>query len=198
MVYCTRKKFKLKFESHKHIRARSLKNYSPESFVDTLSNTDWSEVFISNDVNVAWEKFKCLFLNVIDNVAPLKWIRIKQRTEDWMTADILNDIEERDRLLGKYNRNKSKKEYFKAYCKLRNKIQRDIKQEKSDCIMENVKENKNNPSKLWKILKSLGFRNENKSGSNIVLNKNGELSFDSKSNANYMNDFFTNVASDLV
>ena len=35
---------------------------------------------------------KIIFLNVLDNIAPVKQIRLKQRTEPWLTAEILELI----------------------------------------------------------------------------------------------------------
>ena len=64
---------------------------------------------------------------ILDKVAPVKEIRLKQRTEPWMNSDILHDIRERDQLLYKFNKDRSKKDLYVAYKKLRNKIQRDIK-----------------------------------------------------------------------
>ena len=54
--------------------------------------------------SVAWDNFKCLFLSVLDNIAPVKEVRIKQRTEPWITSDILNSINERDKLFVYLNR----------------------------------------------------------------------------------------------
>ena len=41
--------------------------------------------------------FKGYFLDVVDELAPVKEIRIKQRTEPWMNADILEMITLRDK-----------------------------------------------------------------------------------------------------
>ena len=46
---------------------------------------------------MAWNMFKDYFLGVVDELAPVKEIRIKQRTEPWMNADILELITLRDK-----------------------------------------------------------------------------------------------------
>ena len=37
-------------------------------------------------------------MNILDSVAPIKEIRVKQRTEPWISADILECIKIRDNL----------------------------------------------------------------------------------------------------
>jgi hypothetical protein len=56
-----------------------------------------------------------------------------------------------------------------------------------------IEENKNDPKKLWKQLKDLGFKSKTEEAS-IVLNINNELCHDSKTIADFFNNFFTTVA----
>jgi hypothetical protein len=39
------------------------------------------KVFFASNINEAWSSFKDIFTNILDTVAPLKDIRVKQRTE---------------------------------------------------------------------------------------------------------------------
>ena len=58
-----------------------------------------------------------------------------------------------------------------------------------------MEENKNNPKKLWEQLKSLGYSTEQKENAKIVLDIDKGHCHDSNVIANYINHFFTNVAS---
>ena len=80
-TYCTRKSTKVIYNKHKCVNVRSLKNYSKEFFTDKLSDIGWSEVTLSDDVNKAWSTFTCLLMDTVNSVAPLKEVRIKQRSE---------------------------------------------------------------------------------------------------------------------
>ncbi len=40
-----------------------------------------------------------IFVSILDSIAPVKQVRLRQRTEEWMTGEILERICERDRLL---------------------------------------------------------------------------------------------------
>ena len=126
-----------------------------------------------------------------------KKLRIKQRTEPWMTSEILQKIAARDGLLYlmRENDDGNLKENFK---KLRNEIQREVKIAKSSFMEQELEQNINKPKKLWQNLQSLGYSNKTKSRTNIVLRISDKLCYDTLEICNHINDFFTNIASNLV
>ena len=64
--------------------------------------------------------------------------------------------------------------------------------------MVELNENIGKPKELWKSLNSLGLPSKKASSSTICLEKDGTLSFDSKTNAKIFTDFYSNLASDLL
>ena len=52
---------------------------------------------------------------VLDNIAPVKQIRLKQRTEPWLTAEILELIKIRDMFLYKFRKEKNS-DFYKQFC----------------------------------------------------------------------------------
>ena len=76
-----------------------MKNYSTEIFNEKLSEINWFKVINCDDVDVAWSNFKDLFMSVVDKIAPLKEKRLKQRSEPWITSELLDDIRARDQAL---------------------------------------------------------------------------------------------------
>ncbi len=197
MTYVSRKVVKGQIGGHKTVKIRSLKNYSSEKFVECLNSVDWSEVTDCDDVNMAWSNFESIFIKILDSVAPIKQVRLKQRAEPWFTSEILDLILERDSLLRHFKKSKSSDDY-KCYCKLRNKVQRTVKKAKSDYLSSQIEENKNNPKKLWQHLKGLGYNSKSKENCNMVLNIDGEMCYDNKKVADHINEFYTTVASTLV
>ena len=139
--------------------------------------------------------FQTSFMNILDEVAPVKEIRVKQRTEPWMANDFLEMLKERDRALYTF-RKSGLTEDFKKFGSFRNKLQREIKVAKSNYASDMIEQDKDNAKKLWQHLKYIGLRNEGKDSDNICLCIDGEICHDSV--ANHLNDFFTNVASALV
>ena len=91
-VYTTRKVVKGQINKHNTVKLRSLKRYSKDEFVNQLSALNWKDVLSSSDVSKAWGLFKDFFHSVLDVVAPIKEIRLKQKAEPWMTSDILQSI----------------------------------------------------------------------------------------------------------
>ncbi|XP_071944876.1 uncharacterized protein [Antedon mediterranea] len=198
LTFCTRKSLKYKFNQHKTIKIRSLKNYDVNIFNEQLTQSDWSPVLDSSDVDFAWCSLKKIFLSLINRMAPLKQVRLKQKSKEWMTPEILSAIKERDSLLNKFKNNPNRPDLYDAFRKLRNRIQKDIKKAKSECFLNKVEVNKNNPNKLWKCLKDLGYKNKPQKGSTVSLDVNGNLCHNESEVSNYFNKYFANIASDLM
>ena len=171
--------------------------YKKEDFILRLTGADWSECFNAYDINTAWSAFRDIFLLVLNSVAPVKEVRLKQRTEPWIDSEILDLIKQRDSCLYQFKKSKNRN-YYTLFCQFRNKVQRKIKFAKSEYFSNKIEENKNNPRKLWQQLKNLGYKNNKSESSNIVLKIEGENCHEQKTIANYFNEFFTTVAANLV
>ena len=89
------------------MKKRSLKNYNKETFQANLLDVDWSSVICSNNVIQAWEHFKSSFMSAIDNIAPMKEVRIKQRTQPRITNEILQCLKDRDKTFRVYKKDSS-------------------------------------------------------------------------------------------
>ena len=68
-----------------------------------------TKVINCDDVDVAWSNFKDLLMSVVDKIAPLKEKRLKQRSEPWITSELLDDIRARDQALETFRKNKTDK-----------------------------------------------------------------------------------------
>ena len=110
--------------------------------MNKLRNINWSVVTDCNDVNVAWSNFKEIFIQILDEIAPIRHIRIKTRTEPWMNSEILELIRERDKFLKLANKNKNNKDLRLKFNSLRNKVQSEIKKAKSVYLKNKIEENK--------------------------------------------------------
>lgn len=163
-----------------------------------LNNIDWSKVTDICDVDKAWECFHSLFLQVLDKVAPLKVIRIKQRTQPWINNDILDTIYSRNKALSDF-RKSNLPEFYVEYKALRNKAQRMVDEAKKDYFKTKIEEHRSDSKKLWATLKPLGTKEKPKhKQSKIGLTVNGSLSYDKVMVAERFNHFFTTIASDLL
>ncbi len=104
-------------------------------------------MFILN-VNEAWTNFKEMFTEVLNVVAPVKCVRLKQRTEMWFTGEILEKISQRDKAHINFLRSRND-ETFGEYKNLRNRCQRLIDKCKRNYVKNQLEENQGNAKRLW-------------------------------------------------
>ena len=127
----------------------------------------------------------------------MKEIRVKNHSQDWFNAEIHEEIETRDKLLANLIKSRKSTDH-ENYKKASNKVQNLINDKKRTFVVGKLNENIGKPKELWKSLKSLGSPSEKASPSTICLEKDGTLSFDFKTNAEIVRDFYSNLASDLL
>ena len=108
-----------------------MNNYRKESLINKLQNINWLEVELEEDVNVACSNFKGKITTVLDELAPVTQVRLKQRSGDWFNAEILQLISKRDKALVKFKKSK-KTEDYSEYKRLRKLTQRTISKSKEE------------------------------------------------------------------
>ncbi len=167
------------------------------TFKYCLSQCDWSPVICSNDVDSALSHFNSIFIGVLDNVAPKRTVRIKQRTEPWITPPILENIRKRDKVRSQVRRNVPGVTY-QDYTSLRNQVQREVKTAKATYLQSTLNDSMGDPKKLWGHLKDLGYNVKSNKTEKIVLNIDGNLCYDTYSICKYINNFFITIGSALV
>ena len=59
------------------------------------------------DINAAYSHFMQVITSIIDDIAPLKEIRIRNNTQEWIDEEILEGMRIRDKLLSRFRRTKS-------------------------------------------------------------------------------------------
>ena len=99
LTYCTRKVQRGSFNTHNSVNIRSMNNYSYENFLMELNKINWFQVTDIGDVNKVRALFHNLLIKVLNRVAPIKQVRLKQRPEPWMDGHILGLINQRDQAL---------------------------------------------------------------------------------------------------
>ena len=78
LIYCTRKITRTKSDVDKYIKTRSLKNYNQTLFLDKLKEkTNFPDYSNFKDINDAYSDFTEKVTSVIDEMAPIKKIRVK-------------------------------------------------------------------------------------------------------------------------
>ena len=87
-------------------------------------------------------------------IAPIKTVRLKQRSDPWMDNEILLAICDRDNALQNCKKLNSP-ENHKIYCILRNKVQYKVRKMKQKIFKDKIVQCRNSSSDLWKTLKNV-------------------------------------------
>ena len=106
MIFCTRKIVKDKFFTHREISFRTLRNYSIEVYKENLRRINFPNYENFYSVDEAYNDLVSKITNVLDIVAPIKKVRVKNRSTEWFDAEILEKINIRDKLFKKYKSNR--------------------------------------------------------------------------------------------
>ena len=123
-----------------------MKRYTQEIFEEKLDAVNWFKVLNCDCSNAAWAAFKSIVLNILDEIAPVKEVRLKQRTEPWISSEILEMISSRDQCLVLFKKNKKSADYDE-FKHLRNKVQRSIQKAKQSYFRDKIEEQKHCPKK---------------------------------------------------
>ena len=65
---------------------RSLKYYSEDLYVKKLKEIDFPDCSNFKDINEAYSDFTGKVTSVIDEIAPIKEVRVKSNSQDWFDA----------------------------------------------------------------------------------------------------------------
>ena len=197
LIFCTRKVIRNKFAKHKMMKIRSMRGYTKDKFLEELDKTGFLDYSQFEDVHEAYTHFSDKLILVIDEIAPIKEVRIKNDNQEWFDGEVLEKIRIRDKLFNKYKKSKlhvDKELYHNARNAAQSLILKKKKQYTQDALQENI----GKPKELWRTLQGLGLKTTSKSPQNVCLETQDGISFNSKSNANIFKNFFSKLAENLI
>ncbi|XP_057299458.1 uncharacterized protein LOC130630077 [Hydractinia symbiolongicarpus] len=126
-IGCVRKVNHQKFKS-RTTRCRNYNKYDPEKLNTDINNHDWQPMYEMSSVESSWEYFKTTVHAIIDKHAPVITKMVKGRSCPWLSAEIKKHMNNRDKLLRKARKTKKASNWL---------------------------ENRHNPRKFWKTIKSI-------------------------------------------
>ena len=194
MVYIIRKKDKSP-DSSTSFKGRSYRDYDTASFQDSLQNRNWNDFYEKDDVNQAWAIMKESIILEIDEMCPLKTIKIKKQKDPWVSNDLLELIHDKYDLLALAKTTNSPDDWQAARI-ARNYVASLVKEAKKD-FLTTVVENDHDPKKFRKKLHSL-FLDKPLTGKINLKNCNtGEMLTENQI-PDYINSFFVNVGTNII
>ncbi len=134
---------------------RNYDKFDDVSFCNDLNNAiERSNVMLCTDVNEAWKQWKLVFEKVCNQHAPIKHVRVRNRNNPWVTADIIKLMYKRDYVHGIAVKNNDPHLYAE-YCLLRNQVTSSIQESKRSYYESEIKLNENKKGGTWKVLNKL-------------------------------------------
>ena len=120
-------------DDHNTVRFRDMKNFDAEIVAHDLMSSDILNCSQDED-EISWEQWKLAYKEICDKHAPMKSLRLKNRSNPWITHDIIklmyqrynvhaNVIQKNDPLL------------WQKYRELRHKVTCVIKERKMPILM---------------------------------------------------------------
>jgi len=175
-------------------------NYSILS--NLISSQKWDTVLRHSDTNNATESF----INILNDLIKQASTNIKissklKKIKPWASTELIKAIRDRDQLhlkVKKYNNNENLKKYYKNF---RNKVTQLIRNAKNSYYKSELEKANGNPKMCWKLINNLFGRGNKKNRTiNTIMHNGTELNVKENGNiiSNKFNDYFINMASDLL
>lgn len=166
---------------------------------NVANNTvNWSEINNITDPNLAVnELIKKIKMCITEtSIKRNKNNRMKPRNS-WISRAIIVSCKNKEKLYNIWKNdptNITKKEEYKKYVKILNRI---INQAKEDFDKKQIQQSNGNSKKLWGIINDKLGKNKNKTDINYIIDDNNKKIKDSKIIAEKMNKFFCEVGKQL-
>lgn len=166
---------------------RNFKHFSEQAFIHDLAGAQWSHFALFPSITDAVALFQHQLLACINKHAPLKKVRIKDRSNPWFSRELSDVIHARNKQWSLARKYKSATDW-QLFRSLRNKCTSLIKKAKVEYYLSLTSDTLSNPSKFWKTVKAL--QNKRNVGPPQKLLVNDSLISDRKQMANAFNSHF--------
>ena len=174
----------------KIISKRDMKNFSEEEFLKKLNVAPWGQIYSAENPDILFHNpedadpknivnnqvtiLENIFRNVVDEVAPFKTCRVTRPASPWLTDEIKEKMNERDKLRAKYKSNFNP-HIFEKYKELRNEINHEKRNAKIKHFNSKINFMVRNSKKVHSALKSEGVVESRGANMEMPVFKNLDL-----------------------
>ena len=142
-----------------------------------------------------WEIWKKIFLDVLDKHAPLQHKKIRSKKAPWITNDIKNLMNTRDKFKRKAILTNNENDWLN-FRLTRNKVNIKLRNAKKDYYSSKIAGQKFNPKKAWKSINSLLGRENKPTVVNELTVANNNLTCP-EDIVDGFNEYFSNIGPEL-
>uniref|UniRef100_A0A8D8U8H6 Endonuclease/exonuclease/phosphatase domain-containing protein n=1 Tax=Cacopsylla melanoneura TaxID=428564 RepID=A0A8D8U8H6_9HEMI len=174
--------------------SRTFNQKNIDKFTNTITNTDWEDVFEASLVDQKYDIFINKLSSAFSDCFPMKLKSMNTIVKnDWITKGIRNSCETK-RMLHKISKNNCDPtfiEYFKNYKKILKKI---VSAAKQIPVINKIKKSKNKSKTIWELIDNNPKKNKNKVTDWDKLFQCNASIHDLPGLAEHLNLFFKNSA----
>ena len=167
-----------------------------EHFHEQLNSMPWEVLDNMEDPNDMWKTLQNMFLQVADKCAPWMKCRVNGYDAPWMTGEIRQMINERDKVKTLANKTQNG-ELMERYKELRNKVTKQCRIAKDEYYNTLVLENLDNEDRLWKALHKVLPQTQKSSHINS-FKEGSTIHTSNKDIASRFNQFFSRMVLSLL
>ena len=107
--------------SRKYLRKRCYGYFDSDYFIDRVQQIRWLDIYLTNDVNEALNLFYEKVRPILDDMAPIRTIQIRNNYAPWLSQETIQLMKSRNELLKLATETKSKEDWNR-YKSIRNKV----------------------------------------------------------------------------
>ena len=196
LVGCTRYAKSIK-KSVRYVTKRCYKHFVKEEFISEVKKISWWNIYQCEDVDLALKMLSDNLIAILDRMAPIRTIQIRENYAPWLSYETKKLMAERDSAQQMAAQSKLESDWT-LFKRLRNKVNSILRSEKKKWQRSKFKqcEEENDSRQSWKNVKS--WLNWTTSGAPTQLFFNGMLLNRPRELAECMNSFFIWKVKNLI
>ena len=172
-------------------KGRSYRNFDRECLERNLKDHNWDQFYKLHDPDEAWDYIINRLTPLLDRMCPIKPFQIKNYRPEWVTNELLEQINDRDYFYLKAKQT-GEEDAWNIAKHLRNVTNTNIRQARRDFILTELEENRTDYKRFWKSIRSVIPDNKGNVRQDILLtHENNRLP--KKEVAHFINTYFINI-----
>uniref|UniRef100_A0A8D8V012 Endonuclease/exonuclease/phosphatase domain-containing protein n=1 Tax=Cacopsylla melanoneura TaxID=428564 RepID=A0A8D8V012_9HEMI len=195
----------IQFKIDKHIKSEKAhkRTFTPKqisAFLESLSQTDFSQIYQLSLVNDQLSLFYDIFLFLFNSHFPYKYIVTgRKRRKEWITKGIRVSSENKRALfyMSLHTKDPSFLSYYRTYCRILKKLVNEAKGLHTIQLINQAPKEKKIKT-IWNVIKSHSKHNKKKTSDPLKLTVGQKQILNPTAVANTFNQYWINVARDTV
>lgn len=181
----------------RYIECRNFKNFDQASFLFDLKTVQWPIIEQFNDVNIVWDAWKNVFLDIVNKHAPCRSFRVRNKPSPWLTSELKKLMFDRDRLKKKAVLSNNPDDWS-LYKRRRNCVNCEIKRVKRVYFQTEIEKNSGDSKATWKILNNAMGKKSQNICINEIQTSSGEILREPGDIAEHINSHFADIGPRLA